>query len=607
MKKIIKNSPFWVGISFFTLNFMVMNSFAMEEQQTPQNSKKSPLPLTALAANAYINHIQQGAKNKQEAALAIKQELKEKCPLATEEIQQIINQQISRDNIVLEQPILEKIICTLPDSNQFVTENELWPNTSEGNEISFWKKYSPVNKNMHGLLAGMASTMPGATQALENKSIFKEGQWCKIHTLKVPDTYKIKFASENILIFIVESELNSSNFNKIALFTKNDNAFEEQQGIEMKHSIKDCTFSIHDNLLACALTNKNIVMFHYDAHTHQWQQRETIRNAAPMDYGIENIAFLQQPYEKNPTLFVHNNPMTINDDISPEIVSLWRFDNKQWQLNEEILKGINIKVYTSPDSKRIIFHYFHSETYEAKTMIMQTAENRNPTYTKKEYDEFRHFSPDGILSLMIKDICDSNTFHNSIVTIIDCATENIVRTIQTKSYFSLPFFINNNTIANTGRNYSKIFSLSHSTDFALCKQVLQEAQEQENVDLTAFLDSPLTKQLSAAEKQHITNETQKIKEQRSLKTKFNQLRSKCRNWTFNHPYSYMGIRFASYLGTAIATMYLHSKLDPKFSYWKAHLSLFKDPTYATTQLAYSHAFAALLLQTPLSYLFGPVL
>lgn len=598
MKKSIKRTTFLAVISLFTLNFLTLQLFAME-QEASQPEIRQPLSLTQLAADAYIKDMQKKSKNSKESALAIKDDLETKCPLITQEIEQIINQRLSKNNVFIEQELSGKILAVLPESNQIVTKGNLG---DDNNSVSFWKLYSPANNNSNGLLSGVAASMPGATQALTAQSIIKDGKWVRNYDLELPDNFEVVFVNENIIICAVKTALDNDDQpfeqKKVAVFIKSKNAFKLKKIIEMKHSIIDCIFSSQDNSLAFALDNNTVVFWRYNEQTKTWQEGETIINAAPLQHGIENIAFLNQSYEENPLLFIHYAPFDdINDEnenSKPSIVTLWHVKDKKWHLFKEIVKANYIAMYKPIDSKSVTLHATHYNAKKQEKTIFLKEDSQSRSYTSKELTDHRKFSPDGTLSIHREE--NSNI---TLLKIVDVTTDDTLKTIE-KSWFNNPVFINNNTIAIQWGNCTKILSLARSTNFALCSQVLREAKNQHTINLDDFMQSSLVTQLQPDEKKSIIEKAQQLKSKRSLTGKINNFRSNCRLWSYAYQDAYHMMMIGTCFGVCMTAVYIHSKIDPNFS---CFAGIIKNPVKRGVYFGAMHVISAIALTRKISKFF----
>ncbi len=611
MKKSIKKTAFLAVISLFTLNFFALGLYAME-QKTSQPAIRQPLSLTQLAANAYIKNVQKDSKNSKESALAIKEELETKCPLITQEIEQILNQRLSQNNdMFIEQELSGKVIAILPESNQIVTEENLG---DDNNSISFWKLYSHDSNNSNGLLSGVAASMPGATQALAAKSVIDDGKWVRAYTLELPEYFKTMFVNENMVVcgIATESENDDQLFEqrKVALFIRSKNAFELKEIIEMEHSIVDCAFSAQDNSLAFALDNNTVVFWRYNKQAEEWQAGEIIVNAAPTQHIITNIAFLHQSYEETPLFLIHYMPyipfdeiIDENTNIKPSAVTIWQAKDAKWCLLKELLKANYIAMHKSANSKSITLHATHYNEQNQtshKTIFLQENTDRTSSYTSKEFADHRQFSPDGTLSIYKKEDATIIPFKTSF-KIVDVATEDILKTIG-KNYFYSPIFINNDNLAIQWSNCTKIVSLNCSTNFALCNQLLQKAKEQENVNLDDLLQSSLVTQLQPDEKKSVIDKAQKLKSEQSLKGKIQQFRTKCRSWSYRNPDTYGIMMLGTWLGISLTTVCIHNKIDPKFSYFP---NILNDPINKGILIGTVHsAFGFALTRRISKFFFG---
>jgi len=586
MKNLLKKRAFMGLITLFTLNLVASSCFAMEEE-TSQPQRKSPLSLTQLAADAYIEGFKKDDTFNEISAMEIKQELSEKYPCTVSEIQEIINQRLSQDNVCTEQYLDEKVVAILPDSNQIATQ--------ESNNISFWKVYSSNNTGKNGLLAGMVGCMPGAGQNIAQQLNSKKDTWQKAFTLKLPENFKVKYVNENIILcnIIHESENDDEFFEikKIAIFVKSKNGFKMKQIIEMKNSIADCAFLSDEKLLALALDNNSIVLFRHNKLSKTWQQAETIENATSKEFHINKIAFLHQAYKENPLIFIHS-VQTPEFDVDVEAMSFIQFDKNTWQNSTNILNSNYIKIFKSHDSKMITVQYLDQDS--PMTMLIEECNNRDQLYTSKNFIHFRDFSFDRKLSI--------HQEQNETLNISELATGNTVKSIE-GHYYHQPIFISNNSVAIVWGNGTKILSLRQAIDFALCAKVLAESEKKKNVDLNAFIQSPLINQLSYQEKKLVTQKAQKILSSQSFKGKINHLRWQCRLWSYNNPNLYQVSMIATGLGIYLTSIYIHSKIDPNLSYWS---SFFNSKIKAGLCAGSMHGIIVLGLTNKLSNFLFPM-
>lgn len=566
----------------FALNILIFNLCGMEQE--PSNTRKrSPLSLTQLAADAYINSFKRQGTFNDQSALEMQQELEEKCHLASREIQEIVHQRLNRDNNTFtEQNIPEEMIAILPDSNQIVTKGFAGDNN---NSISFWSLYSPDNNPQNALLTGFAGTLPYARQNIALNSMAKKDRWINILTLELPEAYAVKYVTENIIIcgIITESENNDSLFDqkKIALFVKSKNTFKCKQIIEVEQSVTSCAFLPDDNMLALALEDNSIVLFGCNKDKNIWEKSETIENVIPKESSIRDIAFLRQSYQENPLIFIHG----VNADNDTSSLSFVHCNKNIWHYNKVIDKAHFLEVHTSHDARTITVHTRQDDEdiYKEETHLIEECKDHNQLYTMKSFDTYRHFSCDNTLSV-------HREFDSLHIT--ELYTGDPVRNIK-MGCWHVPMFITNNTIAIRWGNHTKILTLKSSVAFSLCNKVLQESEKKENIDLNALVQSPLMHHLSPDEKKRIEAKSEQLKQEQSFKGKINHLRKQCKQWAYRNPNKHALLKATTYTGLALTSMYIHSKVDHNFSFLKNYCNNSQTKMFLCLWIMHSGAASSL--------------
>lgn len=579
MKIGVKKAIFGVLNLIFGLNVIFSGLMAMEEQ--PTATKKGVPPLTHLAAGAFIKSIQKDGDSYEKAIDCINQTLDEQKKLIQENeaVLGLIEQQLGRNSHVVEHEFdaHESIVGVIPELGHVITYSVY------DNQYSIWSK---TNLKKIGAFAGIATTPCFAYHLTTKKALF-HNNWNKQQCITKQDcqslglddngSHFLVFCNKDVLVFTIGQ---AHEARILVLYRYKDGIWQQDSKIEMKRPILHCAYSEQDNILACALNNKTIVLLRNDADLNLWFEDSVI--TLKQEQEITNLAFVNQPFEAKPLVVI--NSFFVVDSIAQDSVSLWRFMEKK-KRKKYVLRWKCIETIDLHENEKCVFYH------EGRTLIKRKI-------TKDVHDISSDFSR----LLFIKNNEAKIYDAEDLLKVIALADE-----FFKELYYVLAFFIDNDTVAFSLIHYNQdtdhfsresniIISLKASSDFSLCTHILAKAQRNPTINVEDLSSSTTFQSLEQQEQEHVLAKIKKIKEQRSLKTKLKELRIQLRKyykpWARQHPIQDLAMSCMLQIGFSYSTYYVHSKLDPDFSYIRSLLG--NGVGIGVT--CFSHVFLSTLLQ-----------